>query len=254
MLQDAVNEHEETLPKDGSPRDFIDAYLMEIQRTTDEKSSFYKDEGLKQLFAGIGDLFFAGSDTTSTTLSWTVLFLAYYPEIQKKLQIELDSVTGKSRSVSLADKPSLPFTEATILEILRRSSIAVVGVFHTAIQDTKFQGYDIPKDCWLLGNQYAIHHDKDIWGDPDNFRPERFLSPDGRTVLKNENLLPFSVGKRQCIGETLARDEIFLFMTNIFQRFSVQLDETKPRPSLEGQVGFIRKPEDHHVIFKDRLA
>ncbi|CAG7836749.1 unnamed protein product [Allacma fusca] len=127
MLHDEITEHEETLPKDGNPRDFIDAYLLQIKETTEEKSSFYKEEGYKQLIAGIGDLFFAGSDTTSTTLSWTMLFMAYNPEVQTKLQMELDSVVGKSRSVSLADKSKLPYAEATVLEILRSSSITVLG-------------------------------------------------------------------------------------------------------------------------------
>ncbi|CAG7830552.1 unnamed protein product, partial [Allacma fusca] len=123
--------------------------------------------------------------------------------------------------VTLADRPNLPYAEATLQEIFRKSSLVTTGLMHTAIKDATFAGYDIPKGTWVLPNIYAIHHDENIWGDPNNFRPERFLSPDEKKVIKSENLLPFSLGRRICLGENLARDEIFLFLTNIFQRFSI---------------------------------
>ena len=140
------------------------------------------------------------------------------------------------------------------MEIFRKSSIVVTGVMHTALQDGKILDYDIPQGTWIMPNIYAIHHDPKIWGDPENFRPERFLSDDGKTVKRNENLLPFSLGKRQCIGENLARDSVFLFTTNIFQRFSVTLDPTKSEPTLDAQIGFILRPEDHSLILKERSS
>jgi cytochrome P450 len=252
-LKEIIQEHEETLPEEGNPRDFIDAYLHEMKKTEDTTSSFYKEAGVRSLLAVIGDMFFAGSETSSATLAWSVLYLAMNPETQKKLQNEIDNTVGKSRQVSLADRQKLPYAEATIQEVFRKSSLVVNGLMHTSMEDATFAGYDIPKGTWIQPSIYVIHHDPSIWGDPENFRPERFLSEDGKTVIKSENLIPFSVGKRICLGENLARDEIFLFLTNIFQRFAIELDPSKPRPTYEPKVGFLLHPEDFYVIVKERV-
>ncbi|CAG7835654.1 unnamed protein product [Allacma fusca] len=168
--------------------------------------------------------------------------------------LEICSLRGRKPPPQLwRDKPKLPYAEATIQEIFRKSSLAVTGMMHTPLRDATFGGYDIPKDTWIMPNIYAIHHDPKIWGDPHNFRPERFLSPDGKTVIKSDNVLPFSLGKRICLGEHLARDEIFLFLTNIFQRFNITLDPTKPKPTYESKEGFLLHPEDFYVISQERF-
>ncbi|CAG7731123.1 unnamed protein product [Allacma fusca] len=212
----------------------------------------FHDDGVRSLLAVIGDLFFAGAETSSATLAWSVLYLAINPDIQKKLQDQIDEVVGKSRQVTLADRSNLPYAEATLQEIFRKSSLVVTGVMHTAGKDTTFAGYDIPKGTWMMANIYAIHHDAKLWGDPGNFRPERFLSTDGKKVIKSENVLPFSLGKRICLGENLARDEIFLFLTNIFQRFSISVDPTQPKPDYEPKVGFLLHPKDYQIIVQER--
>ncbi|CAG7725411.1 unnamed protein product, partial [Allacma fusca] len=150
--------------KEGNPRDFIDAYLYEIKKTADPGSSFYKDDGVRSLLAVIGDLFFAGAETSSATLAWSVLYLAVNPQVQKKLQGQIDEVVGKSRQVTLADRSNLPYAEATLQEIFRKSSLVVTGLVHSAGKDTTLAGYDIPKGTWMMPNIYAIHHDAKLWG------------------------------------------------------------------------------------------
>jgi len=151
----------------------------------------------------------------------------------------------------------MPYTESVIAEVLRCSSIVPVGLPHRALADTTIRGFNIPKDTIILTNAHHIHYKRDIWGDPDNFRPERFLSPDEKSFRKNDALIPFSIGKRQCLGESLARDTLFLFITNIFQKFSVSpgrmtksirnLNDIKLADSIQ------RTPEEYTVVFKDRL-
>ena len=68
------------------------------------------------------------------------------------------------------------------------------------MQDTTFHGYDIKKGTWIVANHHSIHFNKETWGDPENFRPERFLSADEKTVQKRDALIAFSVGRRQCLG------------------------------------------------------
>ncbi|CAG7716833.1 unnamed protein product [Allacma fusca] len=104
-----VKYHEKTLPADGASRDFIDAYLYEIRATTDPNSSFFKENGIRSLLAVMGDLFNAGFETVTLTLSWALLYLVRFPEVQKKLQKELDTVVGRNRHPALADRPSLPY-------------------------------------------------------------------------------------------------------------------------------------------------
>lgn len=146
----------------------------------------------------------------------------------------------------------MPYTLALIDEILRCSSIVPDGVQHRALADKEFQGYFIPKDAWIFSNMHYIHHDPKIWGDPEQFRPERFVS-DGK-YKKSDNLIPFQIGKRQCVGETLARDTIFLYLTNIFQRFSISFDPSLPEPTTDSAPNFLLHPKPYSVIMKDRMT
>jgi cytochrome P450 len=148
----------------------------------------------------------------------------------------------------------MPYTEALIAETQRYSSIASLGAMHRALKDQEFKGYMIPKDTMIISNLHYIHHDPAVWGDPENFRPERFLSPDGKTFKKHDALIPFSVGRRQCLGEALARDSLFLFSTNLFQRFTIEFDKNGPDHGFESIISFILSPKPFSVILKDRLA
>jgi cytochrome P450 len=155
-----VERHRKTFPEGGVPRDFIDAYLKEIDATTDPQSSFYKENGLRSLSAVVGELFLMGFDTVTMQLSWAILYLVTFPEVQKKVQEELDAVVGRDRATSLADRPLLPYVEATIAETLRYSSVVSFGPFHAAAQDTKILGYDVPKGTLITSTPYRLHFDE----------------------------------------------------------------------------------------------
>ena len=147
---------------------------------------------------------------------------------------------------------SMPYTEAFISEALRKSTIAPFGLFHYATETAKVAGYTIPKGSWVAVNQYFIHHDPAIWGDPENFRPERFLSEDGKSVVKNDNLIAFSVGRRMCIGEQIAKDNLFLFLTGIMQKFNVTFDPDSEEPTKIGNNPLFITPPPFHVIVTSR--
>ena len=129
MMQEKILEHQETLDL-NSPRDYTDMMLIEIEKTTDTSSSFYGQQGLDNLKVNLFDLFLAGSETTSTTLSWAILYMIRYPGVQEQVQQELDQVVGTDRLPSLADRPNLPYTEAVIMEIQRCGNIGPFGVQH----------------------------------------------------------------------------------------------------------------------------
>jgi cytochrome P450 family 2 subfamily J len=250
-----VEAHQRNFSPDNPPEDFIDAYLKKISETTDKTSSFYGENGVLSLKLTVSDLFIAGSETTASTLNWAVLFLTTFPEIRKKVQEEIQQVVGHSRSPTIADRASMPYTEAFVNETLRKSSHTTFGVMHRALQDTELNGYSIPKDSWVGCFQYYIHHDPRIWGDPDNFRPERFLTTDAegnQTIKKFEEFLPFSIGKRLCIGEQLAKEEIFVFVTSLFQHFDTQFDQNDTAPTLDPRTSMFQNPEHFKVILTER--
>ena len=191
-------------------------------------------------------------ETVSTTLEWLLLYMGKYPQVQARLQAEIDAEIGTTEQPQLSDRPKTPYVYAVIQELLRFSSVGPLGaVFHRALEDTHLCGYKISKNTLLIGNFYGVHYDSEVWGDPDIFRPERFLSVDG-TVNKNmvAMTVPFSVGKRSCIGESLARDQIYLYVTSIFQRFSVHCSEDV---RMENTTGVVRAPKPYEITFTKRL-
>lgn len=99
-----------------------------------------------------------------------------------------------------------------------------------------------------------MHHSKTIWGDPENFRPSRFLSSGSENVTRNESLVIFSSGKRACLGESLAKNELFLFTTSILQRFNVHVDPNSSDgftvDCWKGQI--VTLPKSRNLVFENR--
>ncbi|XP_030838640.1 cytochrome P450 2U1-like [Strongylocentrotus purpuratus] len=195
----------------------------------------------------VADLFVAGTETTATTLKWALLYMVVNQDVQKRVQEELDRVVGVDRLPSLLDKPNLPYTEATLLEIQRKASIVPLGVPHAPVQDTILYGYDIPKGTVVLPNLWAIHHDPNLWKNPDEFNPDRFLKPDTKHVVQREELIPFSIGRRRCIGEELAKVELYLFFTHLLCRFHFILPPGAPQPTMEGRSLATFVPHDYSL-------
>ncbi|ODM88138.1 Farnesoate epoxidase [Orchesella cincta] len=242
----------EISPPSLSLRDFIDNYLVEMQKSEYSTSKLGMDMGEKNLRAIIGDLFIAGAETSATTLSFATLYLIHNSRAQRKAQQEIDRMVG-SRPISLSDKPLLPYTEAIIMETLRLSSILPVSIPHQILADTVFHGFFLPKGTTVLASQYGIHHDPKIWGnDVNEFRPERFLSEDENHVVLHDALIPFSVGRRSCLGEGFAKDVIFLFVASILQKFNIKPDPGCPIVDIEPQSGIALEPKRFKFVLSLR--
>jgi len=226
MMAESVEQHQATLDV-NAPRDFTDTMLIEIKNTTDKTSSFHSNFGIENLKNVLFDLFLAGSETTSTTLTWSMLYMIKYPEIQAQVQAELDSVVGQNRHPCIKDRSSLPFTEAVLMEVQRCANIVPNGVNHLCTRDFTINGITIPAHT-LISPLLTNLLKGDYWGDGTTFRPQRFLDEDGN-VVRDDHLIPFSIGKRQCLGETLAKVELFLFFTNLVHQYKLY-------PETEGQI------------------
>jgi cytochrome P450 len=214
MVADRKKTHVE-----GNENDYLDAYLNEkIQRErTKNYPEFFDD---KSLVGNLHLFFGAGTETTTTSIRALLLRMLMHPDVQRKVQQEIDDVIGRDRLPSMDDRSRMPYTEATIQEAMRVGAAIPINAPHSCLEDATFGGYTFPKGTTVLVNIWAVHHDETLFPDPHSFRPERFINADGNFV-KHEAVIPFAIGKRYCPGEALARMEVFLYFTSILQKFNL---------------------------------
>ncbi|XP_050695441.1 cytochrome P450 2L1-like isoform X2 [Eriocheir sinensis] len=244
-----IEHHRATLDPDN-PRDLIDGYLLEMEERKDDPETTCSDGDLAFV---LFDLFLAGSDTTIHTFTWISGYLASYPNVQRKLHAEIDAVLPKGVLATLADKPKMPYLEAVVNEVMRMISLVKFGVQHAANRNTELGGYTIPKGTILNTSVFIIHSDSRYWDQPEKFMPERWLDEAGKFVSKKEGFLPFGVGKHSCIGENLSRVELFIFLTIIYQSFSVAPPPGKTIDLTPDNSSFLfHLPKFHDLVFTAR--
>ncbi|XP_026731057.1 farnesoate epoxidase-like [Trichoplusia ni] len=243
FLRETIKEHQQSLDV-NNPRDVIDAFLIEKVQSPDVS---FTDEELQVVCL---DLLEAGMETVSNTAVFMLLYIVRNDDVQKRLHDEIDEVIGSQRAPALSDRSRMVYTEAVLLESLRISSVASVGIPHMALEDARLGNHIIPKGTFILLAMYDLHHGEH-WNDPETFRPERFITKDGN-LMQDEWLLPFGTGRRRCIGEGLARSELFLFVTNILQKFRLKTPDGVTAPSPEPNEGVSLSAKPFHVIFEPR--
>ncbi|XP_068136234.1 cytochrome P450 2K1-like [Hyperolius riggenbachi] len=227
-------------------RNLIDAFLAKQQEDKPESKKYFHDENLTALVA---NLFAAGMETTSTTLRWSLLLMMKYPDIQKKVQDEIEKVIGTAQP-RLEHRKQMPYTDAVIHEILRFGDIIPTTIPHATSQGVTFRGYFIPKGTTVIPVLSSTLRDEAYWEKPYQFYPEHFLDAIGN-LKKNEAFIPFSIGKRSCAGETLATMEIFLFFTALLQNFTFR---APPGAALDltPDLGGINSPLPHEICAMPR--
>ncbi|XP_064332407.1 steroid 21-hydroxylase isoform X5 [Camelus dromedarius] len=212
----------------GQWRDMVDYMLQGVGRPRE-------GEGPGQLLEGhvhmsVVDLFIGGTETTAITLSWAVAFLLHHPEIQQRLQEELDHELGPRASgtrVPFKDRARLPLLNATIAEVLRLRPVVPLALPHRATRPSSIFGYDIPEGMVVIPNLQGAHLDETVWEQPHEFRPDRFLGPGA-----NPCVLAFGCGARVCLGEPLARLELFVVLVHLLRAFTL-LPPAGALPSLQ---------------------
>ncbi|XP_074491655.1 cytochrome P450 2J4-like [Sebastes fasciatus] len=246
FIRAEVKEHKQNWdPSDR--RDYIDCYLNEIQMSKEQADNTFDEENMVMC---VLDLFVAGSETTSTTLRWAFLYMAKYPEIQEKVQAEIDRVIGQSREPSMEDRASLPYTDAVIHEVQRMGNIVPLSLPHVTNRDVQLGGYTIPKGVTIIPNLTSVLFDKNEWETPDNFNPGHFLNEEGKFV-KPAAFIPFSAGKRQCPGENLVKMELFLFFTSLLQHFTFSMP-AGVKPVMDYHFGITLTPLQYEICATSR--
>ncbi|XP_064652507.1 cytochrome P450 2C15-like [Lineus longissimus] len=239
LIVGSFEEHRKDFDE-NNVRDVIDAYLVEMtrQQEKDTDTTFTVPQMTRLVF----DLFSAGSETTATTLRWALMMMILHPQIQSRVQEEIDDVIGGEGLVKMAHRQRMLYTECVLMEVQRFASL-VVMVPHRAMKDVNILGYTIPEDAMVVANLWRLHRDEKIWPNPDKFDPNNFLD-ENNEIIRREHLVPFAVGKRQCLGEGMAKMELFIFFVTFLQRFTFSVPEGHTPPSSDEYiVGIVRGPK-----------
>uniref|UniRef100_A0A1I8IZD3 Cytochrome P450 n=1 Tax=Macrostomum lignano TaxID=282301 RepID=A0A1I8IZD3_9PLAT len=258
----------------AEPVNFVEAYLREQRRRLAAGESTLGSFDDEQLVQTVLDLYIAGSDTTTSTLGWLLLYSALHPDEQRQCQAELATELSEA-PVRLDDRRRLHRVLAFIDEGMRMSSILVHNVDRQVallnicavfliqklnkhllniaalrvLRDTEFLGYLIPASAIVFINLYGHHRDPRYFPNPSEFKPSRFLDSDGR-YQASQYLIPFGLGRRSCLGESLAKAEVFLLFASLLQKFNIELTDECLKLGedlLVGTDGIVRAPEPHQL-------
>lgn len=203
--------------------------LLKIVDEMGENEDGFDEEFIKGTFS---DLILGGTASTTNLIYAYLNIMLHYPDVYSKVRNEVRDLVATSdqselpHRPGLADKAALPFTQASILELLRYVSIAPFTVPHQSLVDTTIAGHKVPRDTEVLCNLWAVMHDETLWDEPWRFRPERFLTEDGSAVVPPEHpnrrhLIAFGAGPRHCIGEVFALSRLFLIVTSLLRDFDL---------------------------------
>ncbi|XP_021555500.1 cytochrome P450 2C41 isoform X2 [Neomonachus schauinslandi] len=195
------------------------------------------------------DLFAAGTGTTSTTLRYGLLILLKHPKVTAKVQEEIDREIGRHQTPCMQDRSRMPYTNAVLHEIQRYIDLVPNNLLHAVTCDIKFRNYVIPKGTTILTSLTSVLHDDQEFPNPEIFDPAHFLDDSGN-FKKSDHFVAFSAGKRVCVGEGLARMELFLFLTTILQKFTLKsLVDPKDIDTTPIASGFGHVPPPYQVCF-----
>ncbi|KAL8546925.1 hypothetical protein ACS0TY_006588 [Phlomoides rotata] len=195
----------------GAKQHFFDA-LLSLQ----EKYDLSEDTIIGLLW----DMITAGMDTTAISVEWAMAELIKNPRVQQKAQEELDRVIGHDRVVTELDFPNLPYLQSVAKESLRLHPPTPLMLPHRANADVKIGGYDIPKGSNVHVNVWAVARDPEVWKNPLEFRPERFLEEDVDMKGTDFRLLPFGAGRRVCPGAQLGINLVTSMIVHLLHHFS----------------------------------
>eukprot|EP00951_Prasinocladus_malaysianus_P035232 scaffold361568_cov41-Prasinocladus_malaysianus.AAC.1 len=231
------------------PKGLVDMWLIERDRQENSQDNKYLQR-MDVLVGSIMDLFFAGIETTSMTINWAMKYLAAYPELQEKLYQEIRDKVGSKDEPDSAIIGQLHLLQAFVHEVLRHSSIAPQGVEHCTTDPAKIGPYRVPAGTTVVLDLYNIHRDPRYWKSPAAFDATNFLDDSGKFKCPQQ-FMAFGFGNRICIGQQLAKAELYAYLIRIMQNFSISASGDKG-VDLSPWGDFLRRPTDSALILTCR--
>lgn len=238
---DAIESGKHVISEEGD--DYVDAFLLKMEK--DKKDGIDSSFTLETLAIDLYDLWLAGQETTSTTLTWACACLLNHPEIVKELRKELVGVTEGTRGISLTDKPSTPYLNATVNEIQRIASILNTNLFRVLEEDTVIDGQPVSTGAVVTTQMALLHSNEAVFKNHTKFDPSRFLENNNL----EKTLMPFGIGKRACLGESLARAELYLITGNLVLDFDLEPVGPMPEIKTPTPFGLMKRPPNYNIRF-----
>ncbi|CAL8121420.1 unnamed protein product [Orchesella dallaii] len=252
FFQEIIDERRELGIYKTNPENLIDQFLFEIdaeaKKGGSENAPIFSED---QLVGLMNDMFMAGSETSSNTLAWSLLYLIRNPEMQEKLQKEIEVVVPHGTFPTAEHETQLHYARAILAETHRISSVLPLMAPRAVVEDTYCRKFLVPKGTYVMANIYNIHHDKIYWKDPENFRPERFIDNEGH-FKSDPRVKPFGFGKRNCLGEPLASTSLLHYLVVLMQNFTFRGVPNEPLPTDVPVDGITIAPQVYRALLECR--
>nr|GMD97663.1 angelicin synthase-like [Ipomoea batatas] len=233
-----VSEKSGSVSESDEKKDFLQI-LLELK----ERDDIGRSLDFQAIKAMLLDIVIGGTDTTATMVEWVMTTLLDNPEIMKKVQKELDEIVGLNNIVEEVHLPKLSYLDAVVKETFRLYPALPLLVPRCPTHTTQVGGYTIPKGTRVFLNMYAIHRDPQLWDNPLEFRPERFLnqtSPGLDYTGNDHRFLPFGSGRRICAGIPLAEKMLIYILSSLLHSFDWHLPEGE-NLDLSDKFGIVTK-------------
>ncbi|XP_057307331.1 steroid 17-alpha-hydroxylase/17,20 lyase-like [Hydractinia symbiolongicarpus] len=237
LIRSQTESHRDRLDK-NCPKDFTDMLLMHDELSEDNVEII------------LSDILVAGFETVASTLQFMILYLIKNKNIAQKCYEEVDKILEGDDDLKLTDLDNFHYVKAVISETMRITPAAPLGVPHITVNDLSIMEYVIPRNTTLFINIYAIHHDGNLHHQPEVFNPERFLD-ENREYKSINGFLPFSLGRRQCLGKELALKELVYFTVNVLRKFWLEAPDDGQLP-IEYISKTTLKPDNYEVKLSKR--
>ncbi|GMP48295.1 hypothetical protein CsSME_00015695 [Camellia sinensis var. sinensis] len=204
---------------DEGERDFIDVLISAME----ESQLSHGHDTDTVIKATCLSMILGGNDTTGVALTWAISLLLNNRHVLKKAQDELDIHVGKNRQVDESDIKNLVYLQAIVKETLRLYPTLPLSVPREAMEDCTVAGFHIPAGTRLLVNLWKLHRDPNIWSNPLDFQPERFLVDQIDLDVKGHHFefIPFGSGRRICPGISFALQVMHLTLARLLHGFEL---------------------------------
>lgn len=235
VVRHVVGDRMEMWQDGNEAEDYLDSLIENVKSNVSQSEKLEWDTALFALEDIIG-----GHSAVGNFLIKVFAYVATRPEVQKRIQAEADAVNSPE-GVSLADKATMPYTEAVIVEAVRMIASPIVP--HVANQDSTVAGFDVPKDTLIFLNNHDLSMSEKLWDAPEKFQPERFIR-DGR-LTKPDFFIPFGIGRRSCMGYKMVQMLSFSLLANTLSHFDIVTLDTE---SYKVQCGSLAMPKETYQM------